>query len=106
MKRCPSRWKGWQFASETGIPGLAARTWAITHGLATTPARVRRLALFHAGVIERKSAGRSAKSGAYQPTPKPSPLSGSSRSAERKLCRMSECEGSMRSESSRTGGPR
>jgi hypothetical protein len=75
------------------------------HGLAITAARLCRLRLFHAGMISWKTAGSGSRRGAYQPTPKPSPFSGSDRSSEWKLWWMRECRGSVSSVESRTGGP-
>lgn len=62
-------WKGWQFCSETGIPGYAARTWAKTSGEVILQARRPRLSLFQAGVTlvkvqgvgSTRSAGQSAE---------------------------------------------
>jgi hypothetical protein len=62
--------------------------------------------LFHAGVMERNTAGSTLCSPAYQPMPKPSPFSGSSRSSLCTLWRISECLGSTINELKRVSGPK
>ncbi|MNC91247.1 hypothetical protein D3C83_74750 [compost metagenome] len=77
-------------ASFTPLNCVAARTWARMQSLATTRQRLCRLRLFQAGVMLRNTAGSRVKCVAYQPTPKPSPFNGSSRSRLWVLCRMRE----------------
>ena len=70
-------WKGWQFCSDTGMPGYAARTWANTSGDVILHARRPRLSLFQAGVMlvkvqgvgsaGRRRASRAPSSGENQP---------------------------------------
>jgi len=50
-------------------------------------------------------AGSAPSSGPYQATPTPSPFSRSERSSLSKLCRMSECAGSVKSALMRNAGP-
>lgn len=50
-------WKGWQLASDTGMPGYAARTWAKMSPLSSLAASRFRLSLFQAGVMEVKTCG-------------------------------------------------
>ncbi len=61
--------------------------------------------LFHAGVIERKTAGSSEICGEYQAMPKPSPFRGSSLSRLWVLWLIRECAGSVISEASVRRGP-
>ena len=81
MKAKGPEQNGWQLASLIARTWVAARTWARIVGLFTARASCARLRSFQAGVIIRKAAGSAPRSGVYQATPKPSPLSGSARSS-------------------------
>lgn len=85
---------------------MAALTCAMKQVDFTTGAMELRFWLFHAGVIDLKTAGTGLRTWLYQPTPKPSPLSGSSISRALKLWLISEFFGSMSSFSIRIGLPK
>jgi hypothetical protein len=101
QSQLPNR-NGWQFVSCTGDPD-DARMCANTRPELRCEASSRRLRSFHAGSTEWKVPGVSAAP--YQPTPNPSPFVVSAPIVEWRLWSMSECFGSYRSCSRRTGDP-
>ena len=73
--RMPSWRNGWQLDCCTGEP-IAARTCVMKAGDSSVRVISRRFSSFHAGSVERYREG-SALSGTNQPTPNPSPFTGS-----------------------------
>lgn len=59
-------WNGWQFCSETGIPGYAARTCAKMTPLSSLVASRFRFSLFHAGVMLVKTCGHRQAAATWQ----------------------------------------